>query len=299
MKPTLVILAAGMGSRYGGLKQLDRLGASGETLMDYALYDAARSGFGKVVFVIRRDFEQAFRDKVMAPLKLDIEVSCVFQETEIHLDGETISREKPWGTGHALLAAKDEVAGTFAVINADDFYGHEAFVTLANYLNNLTPDSQEYAIVGYVLQNTLSENGTVSRGVCEVNEAGYLTNIVERKKIWKDEQGIFCNDETGTQIALNGESLVSMNLWGGNNEVFNVLEEKFPAFVKAHKDDPKAEFLIPEAFASMIANQTARIKVLRSDARWIGVTYQEDKPEAMQKLKALTENGTYPTNLWS
>lgn len=299
MKPTLVILAAGMGSRYGGLKQLDRLGASGETLMDYALYDAARSGFGKVVFVIRRDFEQAFRDKVMTHLKLDIEVSCVFQETEIHLDGETISREKPWGTAHALLAAKDEVAGTFVVINADDFYGHEAFVTLANYLNNLAPDNSEYALVGYVLQNTLSENGTVSRGVCEVNEAGYLTNIVERKKIWKDEQGIFCNDETGTQIALNGESLVSMNLWGGNNEVFNVLEEKFPAFVQAHKDDAKAEFLIPEVFASMIANQTAQVKVLRSDARWIGVTYQEDKPEAMQKLKTLTENGTYPANLWS
>jgi NDP-sugar pyrophosphorylase family protein len=299
MKPTLVILAAGMGSRYGGLKQLDRLGASGETLMDYALYDAARSGFGKVVFVIRRDFEQAFRDKVLAPLKLDIEVSCVFQETEIHLNGETISREKPWGTGHALLAAKDEVAGTFAVINADDFYGHEAFVTLANYLNNLAPDSSEYALVGYVLQNTLSENGTVSRGVCEVNEAGYLTNIVERKKIWKDEHGIFCNDETSTQIALNGESLVSMNLWGGNNEVFNVLEEKFPAFVQAHKNDPKAEFLIPEVFADMIDSQTAQVKVLRSDARWIGVTYQEDKPEAMQKLKALTESGAYPTNLWN
>lgn len=299
MKPTLIILAAGMGSRYGGLKQLDRLGASGETLMDYALYDAARSGFGKVVFVIRRDFEQAFREKVLAPLKLDIEVSCVFQETEIQLDGETIRREKPWGTGHALLAAKDEVGSTFAVINADDFYGHEAFVTLANYLRDLSPDSQEYALVGYVLENTLSENGTVSRGVCEVNEAGYLTNIVERKKIWKDTQGIFCNDEADTQIELNGESLVSMNLWGGNKAVFEVLEDKFPTFVKKHKNDPKAEFLIPEAFASMIANQTAQIKVLRSNARWIGVTYQEDKPEAMQKLKALTENGTYPTSLWS
>ncbi|WP_299460923.1 NTP transferase domain-containing protein [uncultured Microscilla sp.] len=299
MKPTLIVLAAGMGSRYGGLKQLDRLGVSGETLMDYALYDAARSGFGKVVFVIRRDFEQAFREKVLAPLQLNIEVCYVFQETEIKLNDEIIQRKKPWGTGHALLAAKNEVAGTFAVINADDFYGQEAFSTLVNYLTHLPQNSSEYALVGYVLQNTLSDNGTVSRGVCQVNEVGYLTNIVERKKIWKDAQGIFCFDETGKQVELDGNSLVSMNLWGGSKGVFDVLEAKFPAFVQAHKNDPKAEFLIPEAFGEMIANGSAQVKVLRSNARWIGVTYKDDKPEAMQKLKALTDQGVYPTNLWN
>lgn len=303
MKPTLIILAAGMGSRYGGLKQLDHLGPSGETLMDYALYDAAQSGFGKVVFIIRRDFEQAFREKVIAPLKLDIEIACVFQDMEIDLGDEVIKRAKPWGTGHALLAAKNEVEGTFAVINADDFYGREAFKSLADYLVSLPANGgntrKEYALMGYVLQNTLSDNGMVSRGVCETSETGYLTNITERKKIWKDAQGIFCKDEADNTLELQAENLVSMNLWGGDKAVFEVLETQFPAFVKAHKTEEKAEFLIPEVFASMIQDGTAQVKVLRSDAHWIGVTYQEDKPEAMQKLKALTENGTYPQALWN
>lgn len=298
MKPTLIILAAGMGSRYGGLKQLDRLGPAGETLMDYALYDAAHSGFGKVVFVIRRDFEQAFRTKVLANLSLDIEVTCVFQDMEVQVAGETIKRAKPWGTGHALLAAKDEVARTFAVINADDFYGREAFQSLAHYLINLPEDSTEYGLMGYVLENTLSENGTVSRGICETNAESYLTKVTELKKIWRDAQGIFCLDEAGNTIQLTPQSLVSMNFWGGNKAIFEVLEARFPEFVKAHKTDEKAEFLIPYVVAEMIQNGQAQVKVLRSEAHWIGVTYQEDKPEAMRKLKELVTTHIYPSPLW-
>lgn len=298
MKPTLIILAAGMGTRYGGLKQLARLGPAGETLMDYALYDAAQSGFGKVVFVIRRDFEQAFREKLLANFSLDIEVTCVFQDMEVQLDGETIRRAKPWGTGHALLAAKDEVARTFAVINADDFYGREAFQSLAHYLINLPKDSNEYGLMGYVLENTLSDNGTVSRGICETNAESYLTNVTELKKIWQDAQGIFCLDEAGNTIQLTPQSLVSMNFWGGNKAIFKVLETRFPEFVKAHKTDEKAEFLIPYVVAEMIQNGQAQVKVLRSEARWIGVTYQADKPEAMDKLKELVTARVYPSPLW-
>ena len=301
MNPTLLILAAGMGSRYGGLKQLDKFGPSGETLMDYSVYDAIQAGFDKVVFVIRKDFEEAFKEQFIDKLAQKVKVEYVFQEILIQMEGVAglEERKKPWGTGHAIMAAKDVIDSPFAVINADDFYGKTAYTGMADYLKNLDNSQKgKYALMAYILKNTVSAHGSVSRGVCQVNVDNHLTEIIERKKIFLENDTIYYPDPEGNKQEMQGSELVSMNFWGFTPDLFETLDNRFPEFVKANQEDPKAEFLIPEEVQIMIANQEATVDVLTSDAHWIGVTYQEDKPAAIQSLQNLVDQGHYPGALW-
>jgi NDP-sugar pyrophosphorylase family protein len=298
MKPTLVILAAGMGSRYGGLKQLDEIGPNGEAIIDYSLFDAIRAGFGKVVFIIRKDFEEAFIARFDAKLRGKIDVEYVFQNLSDLPEGFVMpeGREKPWGTGHAIRAARNAVNTPFAAINADDFYGAEAYQTMAQFLTaDISPAL--YSMVGYKLGNTLSENGTVSRGVCVTDENQYLTDIEEITKIAKDENGIYFtrHDE---RRSLTGNETVSMNFWGFHPNLFPYLEEGFTAFLKANGQELKSEFFIPFHIDDLIKAGKVNAKVLTSDASWFGVTYQEDKPMVIERIKAQIESGKYPAQLW-
>jgi hypothetical protein len=300
-KPTLLVLAAGMGSRYGSLKQIDPVGPSGETIIDYSVYDAMRAGFGKVVFIIRQSFEQEFRDVFIKKLQPFIPVEYVFQELDRVPEGVTVSpeRTKPWGTAHAILMAKDVIREPFAVINGDDFYGQGAFSTMCSYLSGLQANQQtEFSLVGYEVGNTLSENGSVSRGVCQADASGFLMSVTERTSIQPTGEGIAYQDENGAPVFLSPETLVSMNFWGFTPDYFELTEPLFKEFAQANSESLKAEFYIPSVVDLMIHSGKARVKVLKSHDRWFGVTYKEDKPLVVAKLAQLVKSGVYPEQLW-
>ncbi|PKQ63627.1 nucleotidyltransferase [Labilibaculum manganireducens] len=299
MQPTLLVLAAGMGSRYGGLKQIDPIGPTNETIIDYSIHDAIEAGFGKIVFVIRESFEEEFKELFNAKLAGKIEVDYVNQEIGKVPEGSVynLEREKPWGTGHAILMAKDCINEPFAVINADDYYGVEAFTTIADYLSNSITD-EENCMVGYQLGNTISENGSVSRGVCGTNENDHLTTVVERTHIEKLENGI-AYKENEEWVQLVPQTTVSMNFWGFTPKLFDYLEAQFTLFLKEEGDQLKSEFFIPSVVANIIKDGKTQVKVLKSDAQWFGVTYREDKEKAVKAIGKLIEKGIYPSKLWA
>jgi len=299
MKPTLLVLAAGMGSRYGGLKQIDPIGPSDETIIDYSIHDAIAAGFGKIVFVIRAGFEKEFRELFNTKLAGKIEVDYVNQEIIKVPEGSTYNndREKPWGTGHAILMAKECINEPFAVINADDYYGVEAFSTMADFLMNSLSE-QEYSMVGYKLANTISENGFVSRGVCSTNAIEHLETVVERLHIEKRPEGIAYKEED-KWIPLADDTTVSMNFWGFKPQIFDHLEDQFRRFLEKDGQALKSEFYIPSVVAKMIADGNTNVKVLESAAQWFGVTYREDKEKAAKAISELVEKGVYPSKLWS
>jgi UTP-glucose-1-phosphate uridylyltransferase len=298
MKPTLVILAAGMGSRYGGLKQLDEVGPNGEAIIDYSLYDAIEAGFGKVVFVIRTDFAEAFKARFEPNLKGRIDTGYVYQSLNKVPPGPVINPErvKPWGTGHATLMAEIAVNEPMAVINADDFYGNKAYQVMAGFLTSSTNEN-EYSMVGYHVANTLSEYGTVSRGICNMDKDGYLTTVVERTKIKRVDDGVFFYEKED-RFKLEENTPVSMNFWGLKPNVFKYLNEGFKEFLELHGNELKSEYYIPLLINDNIVKGNIRTKVLQCDSPWFGVTYKEDKPMVQQKIKDLIESGAYPQNLW-
>jgi dTDP-glucose pyrophosphorylase len=300
MQATLLVLAAGMGSRYGGLKQLDPMGPSGETLLDYSLHDAIHAGFSRVVFVIRRVFEQEFRERVGRRYEGKVDVGYVFQETDSLPDGfQFAGRQKPWGTGHAIWCARDAIAGKFAAINADDFYGSDAFRKLKAFfdLSAEEVDPAAFAMVGYRLGRTLSDHGSVARGVCNLDEAGNLLTIRECTGLVKSDGGAVVKRSDGTQEFFGAGETVSMNFWGFTAEVFPLLESRLVRFIKEKGAEPKAEFYIPEAVAGMVQDGTAKVMVLQSEDDWFGVTYREDKPTVMESLEQLVSAGRYPRDL--
>lgn len=299
MKPTLFVLAAGMGSRYGGLKQLDGVGTSGETIMDYSVFDAMRAGFGKVVFVIRKDFEDDFRNIVLSKYQDKIPCEICFQSIDKIPAGFTPNpdRTKPWGTNHAVLMGKELIHEPFAVINADDFYGKESFQVLADFLTSVEGKHGQWCMVGYRVQNTLSENGSVSRGVCSTDENGYLTDVVERTKI--EEVGkkvIYTENGVDTELPLN--TPVSMNMWGFTPEYFEMAEQGFIQFLKTNEKELKAEYYIPTMVNNAIIEGKATCKVLDTPSKWFGVTYAEDRPQVVMKINELVHKGIYPTKLF-
>ena len=300
MKPTLFVLAAGMGSRYGGLKQLDGLGPHGETIMDYSIYDAIQAGFGKVVFVIRRVFEQDFREKIVSKYENRIPVELVFQDLDNLPAGFTVpeGREKPWGTNHAVLMGKDVIHEPFAVINADDYYGRESFKVLADYLSSIEGKEGQYAMVGYRVANTLSESGTVARGVCETDENGYLTKVTERTKILREEDGVIRYIEEDGKTAVEDNTPVSMNMWAFTPDYFKYSEDYFVSFLKEHGQELKSEFFIPLMVDVLIHSGKATCRVLDTPSKWFGVTYATDRPQVVAKFAELVEKGIYPSPLF-
>lgn len=300
MKPTLLVLAAGMGSRYGGLKQLDGLGPNGQTIMDYSVYDAVLSGFGKIVFVIRHDFEDEFNSKVLAKYKDFVPVEVVFQEKDKLPEGYTCpeNRSRPWGTNHAVMMGASVIDGPFAVINADDYYGREAFSVIAEELNAHSGKPGEYCMVGFKVGNTMTENGSVSRGVCRV-DGGLLRKIVERKAIAFDPQHNICfADERGAICSLDPETPVSMNLWGFGPDYFDFSLREFRRFLDKYISDPSREYFIPSVVDKLIGNGEAHVKVLSTDSRWFGVTYSRDRQDVVDKLAELHRSGFYPENMF-
>jgi UTP-glucose-1-phosphate uridylyltransferase len=300
MKPTLLVLAAGMGSRYGGLKQIDPVGLNDETILEFSVYDAIKAGFGKVVFIIRKSIEKPFRKKIGVTFEHIIPVEYVYQESSSPIIGlpPIPEREKPWGTGHAVLVAADVIKEPFAVINADDFYGFDSFSVMAKFLTEAC-SPEKHAMIGYYLNHTLSDFGAVSRGVCTSNESNFLTSIKETHQIIKSEQEI-TGDLNGTKVMLTDKTLVSMNFWGFHPSIFEYLRLGFLQFIQDNKDHPKAEYYIPLVANQLLESDKAKILVIPSEAQWFGVTYQEDKPFVKEALKNLTEEGTYPAlGLWS
>lgn len=299
MKPTLFVLAAGMGSRYGGLKQLDGVGPSGETIMDYSIYDAVKAGFGKVVFVIRKDFEQDFRDKVASKYEHLVPVEIVFQSVTDLPEGYTCprGRTKPWGTNHALMMGKHVINEPFAVINADDFYGRESFEVLAEELRRMEGHNNEYCMVGYRVGNTLSESGTVARGVCETNKEGFLTGVVERTDVQRVDGDIKFTNEKGEKTIIGEKTPVSMNMWGFTPDYFEHSEVAFRAFLDQNLNSEKGEFYIPYVVNNLILNGKSTCKVLDTPSKWFGVTYANDRPDVVAKLQKLADEGVYPQNL--
>ena len=299
MKPTLFVLAAGMGSRYGGLKQIDGLGPNGETIMDYSVFDALRAGFGKIVFVIRKDFADDFKRVVLAKYEGKVPCEICFQAIDNVPEGYTYNpeRTKPWGTNHAVLMGKDLIKEPFAVINADDFYGKESFEVLAKFLNEVAGKQNQYCMVGYRVCNTLSEHGSVSRGVCETDAEGNLTNVVERTSIERKENGIVYTVD-GVDYALPENAPVSMNMWGFTPEYFGYVEEAFKTFLKERGQELKSEFYIPTLVNDLIVAGKATCRVLDTTAKWFGVTYAEDRQMVVDKIAALTEAGVYPNPLF-
>ena len=296
MKPTLLVLAAGMGSRYGGLKQMDGLGPNGEIIMDYSINDAIRAGFGKVVFVIRHSFEQEFKAKINAEhFGNRIQVEYVFQELDNLPAGFSVpeGREKPWGTNHAILMAKDVINEPFAIINADDFYGRDAFQVIGDHLRTLEGTKGQYCMVGYRLENTLSENGTVSRGVCEVDENGLLAGMTERTSIGRTANGIEYKDTDDSMHPLAPETTVSMNLFGFTPDYFAKSEELFVEWLKERGAEMKSEYYIPYAVNTFINSGYATMRVLKTTAQWFGVTYKEDRPGVVDRLQQMHEQGIY------
>ena len=301
MKPTLLVLAAGMGSRYGGLKQIDPMGPSGETILDYSVYDAIRAGFGKVVFIIRPDFEQDFRERIASKFKGRIAVGFAFQTIDRLPAGFSVpaGREKPWGTTHAILCARQEVNEPFAVINADDFYGRDSYARLGSYLADLPTDSTAYSMVGFTLKNTLSDHGTVARGVCRTDAQGRLTDIQELTKIAKTPQGAENRPEGGAIQALTGEEPVSMNMWGFTPAIFPQLESNFREFLVTKGAEMKSECYIPLSVGDIVRAAQGSCQVLRTSSEWFGVTYREDKPVVQASIQALVRAGAYPADLWA
>src|SRR6478609_7136724 len=298
MQPTLLILAAGMASRYGSMKQIQSFGPGGETIMDYSIYDAMRAGFKKVVFIIRESFAQDFKEIFEPKLKGKIEIGYVYQELNAFLEGRTIpeGRTKPWGTAHAVLCAKDAVKEPFAVINADDFYGRDAFEKAYRFLTTEC-SADTYSIIGYELTKTLSENGTVNRGVCKVDEAGNLTSIAERLNISMKDGKIICDDnQEPKELPLNSQ--VSMNFWNFHPSIFNYTQELFTKFLDTESSNPKAEFFIPIVADQFINEGAGQIRVIPTSSQWFGVTYKEDAPEVKKQLDDLVEAGEYPGHLW-
>ncbi|MBZ4674958.1 MAG: hypothetical protein BWZ06_01577 [Bacteroidetes bacterium ADurb.BinA261] len=300
MKPTLFVLAAGMGSRYGGLKQLDGVGPSGETIMDYSIYDAVHAGFGKLVFVIRKSFEKDFREKIVKKYEHKIPVELVFQDLDNLPAGFSVpeGREKPWGTNHAVMMGKDVIHEPFAVINADDFYGRESYKVLADYLSELDNTRNQYCMIGYRVGNTLSESGTVARGICETDAEGNLTGVVERTQVMRIDGEVKYKDENDQWISIPDNTPVSMNMWGFTPDYFEYSEKYFVEFLKKNIQNPKAEFFIPLVVNELIVNNTAKVKVLDTPSKWFGVTYAEDRPGVVAKLQQLVDDGVYPSPLW-
>lgn len=300
MKPTLFVLAAGMGSRYGGLKQLDGLGPNGETIMDYSIFDAIRGGFGKVVFVIRKDFEQDFREKILSKYEHLIPVELVFQSLDKLPEGFECpeGRVKPWGTNHAVLMGKDVINEPFAVINADDFYGRDSFVVLAKRLMEMEGTENNYCMVGYRVGNTLSESGSVARGVCETNEEGYLTTVVERTSIERIDGVVQFKDENDKMVSIPDNTPVSMNMWGFTPDYFKHSEEYFVNFLKENASNLKAEFFIPLLVNDLITRKVVTVKVLDTTSKWFGVTYAADRQMVVDKIQALVDAGEYPSKLF-
>ena len=298
-KPTLLVLAAGMGSRYGGNKQLDHFGPNGETIMDYSIYDAIRGGFGKIVFIIREELKAEFEEIFAPKLKGKIDFDYAIQGVQSFVPEELgkINRVKPWGTGHATLCAKKITKTPFAVINADDFYGLEAFEIMGNFLENQCNPST-HAMVGYQIKNTLSENGSVSRGVCDVDDAGNLISVIERLNIVKEDSGeiVFIDKEAKTN--LKPETIVSMNFWGFHDSVFEDIQNMFNAYAIKNLENPKAEFFIPLVMSNLMDEGKGVCKVFSNESDWFGVTYPEDKPDVIASIQKLVAAGKYPANLW-
>ena len=299
MQPTLLILAAGMASRYGSMKQVQSFGPSNETIMDYSIHDAIEAGFGKVVFIIRKDFADEFKAKFEPKLKGRIDTDYVYQDLQVYVGDNQVpgGRTKPWGTAHAVLCAKNAVKEPFAVINADDFYGRDAFEKAYKFLTGPCNEST-YSIIGYELAKTLSENGTVSRGVCVVDDQDNLVSIAERTKIYKEGDRIVYEEASGEKKEVPFNSSVSMNFWCFHPAVFPYIEMLFHAFLQTALEDPKAEFFIPIIGDRFIAEKKGVIKVITTNAQWFGVTYKEDAPGVKQSIEALVEKGDYPSSLW-
>ena len=300
MKPTLFVLAAGMGSRYGGLKELDGLGPSGETIMDYSIYDAVNAGFGKLVFVIRQSFEADFKEKIVKKYTQKIPVELVFQELDKLPDGFTPhpDRVKPWGTNHAVMMGKEVIHEPFAVINADDFYGRESFKVLADFLSPLENSEHKYCMVGYRVGNTLSESGTVARGICETDAEGNLTGVVERTQVMRVDGKVCYKDENDQWIPIGDHTPVSMNMWGFTPDYFHYSDDYFVQFLKENAENIKAEFFIPLLVNHLTVSGKVTVKVLDTPSKWFGVTYPEDRPDVVAKLRDLVESGVYPSPLW-
>lgn len=299
MKPTLLILAAGMGSRYGGLKQIEPVGPNGETILEYSVFDAIRAGFGKVVFVIRESFANDFKERFESKMAGKIEIEYVYQEINKLPEGFNLpeGREKPWGTGHAVLMAKDAINEPFAAINADDFYGAEAYEVVAEYLTKSVANDK-YAMVGYQLDNTMSEFGSVSRGICVTDNFNHLDQITETHKIRQEADTILCESGNNENIELTGKETVSMNFWGFHPSIFKNIEAQFIEFLINNIQIPKSEFYIPFVVFEMIKKKQISVEVLTANSPWFGVTYKEDKPYVMGQIQSLTNQGIYPENLW-
>ena len=301
-EPALVIMAAGIGSRYGGLKQLDVVGPSGEIIIDYSVSDAIRAGFGKVVFVIRRDFEAAFREKIGKQVEKRIDTAYVFQSLDQLPNGFALppERKKPWGTGQAVLICREEISVPFAVINSDDFYGPTSFEGLAGYLRTAVDRDGvgDYCMMGFILKNTLSDFGTVSRGFCRVSRDGYLEDIHERLKIKKFGGRVAYTEDGDTWIDEDPASIVSMNMWGFTSSVFPELETGFSTFLREKIEIPKSEYLLPKVVGGLVRERKATVKVLPTAEKWFGVTYPEDMPYVQAAIRSLVERGDYPEKLW-
>jgi len=300
MKPTLLVLAAGMGTRYGGNKQLDEVGPSGETIIDYSIYDAIRAGFGKIVFVIRRDIEQQVRERFVDRLHGKIEIDYVFQEITNLPEGVKVApdRSKPWGTSHAILVTKEKIKEPFGVINADDYYGVESFKILRDFLVN-DKNPVNYCIVGYKLGNTLSEHGHVNRGVCQAGEDGFLLDIVETRQIEKTKEGAVAPGPDGKTLHFTGNEIVSMNLWGFKPSCYDFLGKEFRNFINKLGMDLKSELDIPTSVDKFVKNGEITIQILMSNERWFGVTYREDKPFVVENIKKMIRKGIYPARIYS
>lgn len=299
MKPTLLILAAGMASRYGSMKQIDGFGPNGETIIDYSIYDAIKAGFGKVVFIIKEEYVENFKAIFDAKLEGKIETDYVFQNFDLKQYGIDIEieRSKPWGTAHAVLAARHAIKEPFCVINADDFYGLDAYEKMVKFLTTEVTGSN-YSMIGYEIGKTLSDYGSVSRGVCKVSAEGYLEEIIERTKVLREGEAIVY-EEDEKQYPLSLDTRVSMNFWGFTPEMFKISEELFRDFAHANKDNPKAEFFIPLVADSLLSSEAADFKVVPTDSKWFGVTYKEDKPIVQASIDQLVKDGVYPENLWA
>jgi NDP-sugar pyrophosphorylase family protein len=295
--PTLLILAAGMGSRYGGLKLIEPVGPGGESIMDYSIFDAQRAGFGRVIMVIRRGIEQQIKERIGSRFEKHLSVEYVFQEVNKLPPGfrPSVGRTRPWGTTHAILMAAGAIHEPFGVINVDDFYGAESYRALVRHLQAGTGD---FATVGLTLRNTLSEFGTVARGVCRVDQNGYLENVLELKRIERDGGHARDVDSEGRETKLTGSEIVSMNMWGFTPEVFPLLDEHFQSFLHMNQDDLDAECFVPNTVNAILVAGQARVKVLRCEESWFGITYREDQSHAAEKIRRLIEAGLYPKKLW-
>jgi NDP-sugar pyrophosphorylase family protein len=300
VKPTLLVLAAGLGTRYGGLKQIDPVGPHGQTLIDYSIYGAMAAGFGRVVFVIRHYFEDAFRKIVSSKFERSVETGYIYQELDTGLGDFPLpaDRERPWGTGHAILVSRDAIQGPFAVVNADDYYGVDSLTAMAAFLStDVTPDC--YAMIGYILKNTLSEHGGVARGITECDEHMFLRRVVERKGIERTPGGIRYRDDDGTAHGLSGEEIVSVNLWGFDPSLFGHLETHFRQFLRQRGREKGAELYIPSVVDSLVTGGRVKVKVHRTHDEWFGVTYRADAPAARRCIQRLTDRGAYPERLWA